>query len=74
MAIERERSSLSGLTEPEAMEFHSLFVRSFLIFTFIAIIAHVLVWFWRPWLPGPNGYALLDGVTNAARAASSLLG
>ncbi|MFO1126429.1 MAG: light-harvesting antenna LH1, beta subunit [Methylocystis sp.] len=74
MAIERERSSLSGLTEPEAIEFHSLFVRSFLIFTFIAIIAHVLVWLWRPWLPGPKGYALLDGATNIAHAALSLLG
>ncbi|MGJ0503414.1 MAG: light-harvesting antenna LH1, beta subunit [Methylocystis sp.] len=74
MAIDKERSSLSGLTEAEAIEFHSLFVKSFLIFTFIAIIAHVLVWFWRPWLPGPKGYALLDGVTNVAHAALSLLG
>jgi light-harvesting complex 1 beta chain len=74
MAIDKERSSLSGLTEAEALEFHSLFVKSFLIFTVIAIIAHVLVWNWRPWLPGPKGYALLDGVTNAAQAALSFIG
>lgn len=42
-------SSLSGLTASEAKEFHSLFVGSFLGFTLIAIIAHVLVWNWRPW-------------------------
>ena len=43
-----ERSSLSGLTESEAKEFHSLFVSSFIGFTVIAIIAHILVWMWRP--------------------------
>ena len=51
MADER-KSSLSGLTEGEAKEFHGIFVTSFIIFTIIAIIAHILVWNWRPWL-GP---------------------
>ena len=56
--------STSGLTDSEAREFHSIFVTSFIVFTVIAIIAHVLVWQWRPWLPGPNGYTqLIDGVT-----------
>ncbi len=44
------------LTAAEAKEFHKLFILSFGIFTFIAIVAHILVWQWRPWLPGPNGY------------------
>ena len=48
--------SISGMTEPEAREFHSIFVTSFIVFTSIAIIAHILVWLWRPWIPGPNGY------------------
>ncbi len=48
--------SLSGLTETEAKEFHKLFVVSFIVFTLIAIVAHILVWSWRPWIPGPNGY------------------
>jgi light-harvesting complex 1 beta chain len=42
--------SLTGLTEGEAKEFHSIFVMSFIVFTVIAIIAHILVWNWRPWL------------------------
>ena len=42
--------SLSGLTEGEAREFHKIFVTSFLIFTAIAVVAHILVWQWRPWL------------------------
>jgi len=55
---------MSGLTEPEAREFHSIFVTSFIMFTVIAIVAHFLVWQWRPWLPGPRGYSsLIDGVT-----------
>jgi len=48
--------SLSGLTDTEAKEFHKIFVTSFIIFTVIAIIAHILVWSWRPWIPGPNGF------------------
>ena len=38
------------LTQDEAKEFHKIFVMSFLIFTAIAVVAHVLVWNWRPWL------------------------
>jgi light-harvesting complex 1 beta chain len=41
--------SLSGLSEDEAKEFHSIFVISFIAFTVIALIAHLLVWNWRPW-------------------------
>ena len=63
-------NSSSGLTDSEAREFHSIFVTSFIVFTVIAIVAHFLVWQWRPWLPGPNGYRegaslLLDGVQYA---------
>ena len=58
---ERRPGSLSGLTEQEAKEFHRIFMTSFILFTVIAIVAHILVWMWRPWLPGPNGYASLDG-------------
>jgi light-harvesting complex 1 beta chain len=42
--------SLTGLTDQEAKEFHGIFVQSFIIFTVIAIIAHFLVWMWKPWL------------------------
>lgn len=69
-----DRSSLSGLTEAEAQEFHSLFVTSFIAFTVIAIIAHILVWMWRPWIPGPKGYALLDGAVAVTHHALTLVG
>jgi light-harvesting complex 1 beta chain len=48
MADDR-KGSLSGLTDNEAREFHSVFMTSFIGFTVIAIIAHVLAWSWRPW-------------------------
>ena len=38
------------LTEGEAREFHKLFITSCIVFTVIAIVAHFLVWQWRPWL------------------------
>ncbi len=64
---DRHGGSLSGLTESEAKEFHRIFVVSFLLFTLIAIIAHFLVWQWRPWLPGTEGYsAVVDSVRVAA--------
>ncbi|MFT6571587.1 MAG: light-harvesting complex 1 beta chain [Sphingomonas echinoides] len=38
------------LTPDEAKEFHKIFVTSFLIFTSIAVVAHILVWVWKPWI------------------------
>ena len=45
-----KKTSLSGLTDQEAKEFHGIFISSFLAFTAIAVVAHILVWMWRPWL------------------------
>jgi light-harvesting complex 1 beta chain len=56
MADNSRPGSLSGLSEAEAKEFHGIFVKSFIIFTVVAIIAHFLAWQWRPWLPGEGGY------------------
>lgn len=60
--------SLSGLTEAEAQEFHKLFISGFMMFTAVAIVAHILVWMWRPWIPGPNGYASLEGLKETVTA------
>ncbi len=61
--VDRERRSLTGLTDQEAQEFHKFFIQGFLMFTAVAVVAHILVWMWRPWFPGVRGYAaLIDGV------------
>jgi light-harvesting complex 1 beta chain len=57
MAEHHGPGTLSGLSEAEAREFHGIFITSFIAFTIIAIIAHFLVWQWRPWFPGVNGYS-----------------
>jgi light-harvesting complex 1 beta chain len=44
------RTSISGLTDDEAQEFHRYYIQGFIGFTAIAVVAHALVWFWRPWL------------------------
>jgi light-harvesting complex 1 beta chain len=75
MALNDERAgSVSGLTESEAREFHKIFMTSFIIFLVVAIIAHFLAWQWRPWLPGPQGYSMLDHVNGAFGFLTSKVG
>lgn len=45
-----ENQSLSGLTEAQAQEFHSMFTTGTLMFVAAVIVAHILVWGYRPWL------------------------
>lgn len=71
--LDRSGGSLSGLSENEAQEFHKLFMTSFIIFTVIAIIAHFLVWQWRPWLPGEGGYAAVIDTAQAVLSPISQL-
>ena len=54
----------SGLSAQEAQEFHGLFMMGFIGFTLIAVVAHFLVWQWRPWLPGEDGYGAIDTVNS----------
>lgn len=72
MAEERS-GSLSGLTEREAKEFHGIFITSFIIFTIVAIVAHFLVWQWKPWATSaPAKTSMIDGVTVALQHVSHL--
>lgn len=69
------KGSLSGLTESEAQEFHAIFMKSFIGFVIVALIAHVLAWMWRPWFPGPSGYtdAMLEHAPSWANHISTFL-
>jgi light-harvesting complex 1 beta chain len=42
--------NISGLTDEECQEFHAYFMQGWAGHTLIAVIAHILVWVWRPWL------------------------
>lgn len=69
-----DNNSLSGLSPEEAKEFHSLYVTGFIGFTVIAIVAHILVWQWRPWFPSVEGYSMLiDGVNGTIQSVKSLI-
>ena len=65
---EQPVGSLTGLTPEAAKEFHRIFMINFILFTLVAIVAHVLVWMWRPWLPGENGFSQLEGAVQMAAA------
>jgi light-harvesting complex 1 beta chain len=54
------------LTPEEAKEFHKMFVSSFITFTIIAIVAHILVWMWRPWFPSVRGYSMVNDTVHLA--------
>jgi len=64
--MSEQGGSLTGLSTNEAKEFHSAYMQGFLGFTAVAVVAHILVWMWRPWIPGPDGYSALDAVYAAA--------
>ena len=57
------------LTDAEAKEFNKGFVTSMAFFTFVAIIAHFLVWAWRPWLGEVK--PMLSSVENAQMAETA---
>ena len=73
--MDRRTGSLSGLTENEAREFHGIFMTSFLAFTAIAVVAHILAWMWRPWLPPSKGYSaqVIDGTNTAVASLVTVL-
>ena len=60
------------LTPEEAKEFHKLFVVSMGFFTIVAIIAHFLVWQWRPWFPGTPGYEATSAVSAPANTPAKV--
>jgi light-harvesting complex 1 beta chain len=51
-----KNESLTGLTEAEAMEVQKYMVQGYLMFVGIAVVAHLLVWSWRPWFAPITGW------------------
>jgi light-harvesting complex 1 beta chain len=49
MATPDRSPNRSGITEQEAQEFHGYFVTLMMVFVGIALVAHLLMWMWRPW-------------------------
>ncbi len=68
---DRARTS-SYLTDQEAREFHGIFMTSFIVFTVVALIAHFLVWSWRPWIPGVSGYEVAAAQSHEQQASAAV--
>ncbi len=49
MAVEERKGSLSGLTQEEAKAFHNAMIQGTGMFIGVSLIAHILIWIWRPW-------------------------
>ena len=63
------------LTDAEAKELHKGFVVSMAFFVFVAVIAHFLVWSWRPWLGASKPMASIENVQQAdATSAAPIRG
>lgn len=58
------------LTDAEAKEFHKGFVASMGFFVLVAVLAHFLVWEWRPWLGSPKAYAAVEQNVQQAEATA----
>ena len=44
------KTSISGLSDEAAQEVPHYYMQGFVGFTAVAVVAHILVWMWRPWL------------------------
>jgi light-harvesting complex 1 beta chain len=42
--------SFTGLTDEQAQELHSIYMSGFWLFTAVAVVAHLAVYIYRPWL------------------------
>ncbi len=42
--------SFTGLTDEQAQELHSVYMSGLTLFTIVAVVAHLAVYIWRPWL------------------------
>lgn len=41
--------SMTGLTDEQAQELHSVYMSGLWLFTAVAAVAHLAVLIWRPW-------------------------
>lgn len=52
--------------ESDSKTFYGIFVVGFVLFLLIAVVAEMLAWKWRSWLPGADGNHSLIGDVKGA--------
>ncbi len=58
--------SRGGWLEKDSSAFTAIFVVGFAMFLVIAVLAQVLGWHWRSWLPGAESVKSMTGGVKAA--------
>lgn len=58
--------SFKSTVKNESKTYLAIFASGFAVFLAIALVAQVLGWHWRSWLPGAEGAKSLTGGVNAA--------
>ena len=48
--LDKQGLYLGNVSDAEAKEFHGGFMLGMAVFVGVAVVAHYLVWLWRPWL------------------------
>ena len=69
--MDKQGLYLGNVSDAEAKEFHSGFMMGFMIWLAVAVIAHYLVWLWRPWLT-TSKTAMID-IDQAVSTITSML-
>ncbi|HEU4457704.1 MAG TPA: hypothetical protein VFR90_01105 [Methylibium sp.] len=69
--------TIDALKQPEngdSLAYRGIFLTSFAVFLVVALLAQVLTWHWRTWLPGAEGEkSLIGGVRSAVYTVMSHL-
>ncbi len=66
--------SMPGLLRNDTKTFRGIFVVGFVVFLVIALLAQLVAWKWRLWLPGAEGEkSLIHGVKDAVYTFMSYL-
>lgn len=55
-----------ALPKHESKAFVGIFLASFVVFLAVALMAQILTWQWRSWLPGAEGEKTMIGGVKAA--------
>ena len=67
-------ASTQHMLKTDSKAFNGIFVISFLLFLAVALVAQLLTWKWRPWMPGAEGEkSLLGGVKSSVYTFMSYL-
>jgi light-harvesting complex 1 beta chain len=60
------KASVHSMLKQDSKTFFPIFASGFLIFLAIALVAQMLGWHWRSWLPGAEGVKSMTGGVKAA--------